>query len=372
MPGSMKSLCVATLVLVLFVPVPAMSYQGVNNIYAELLLTKDPDNIKFATKSIFNDQATEIELYDLVAKIMTLSENGDIQLDEDTLCWLIKALGGSASQRYSALIEDYATEKNSRKIQRFASQALDNLVLTSEQLFDPPSIDLENVEESLQVYIANTRQNKSIDLKIPKGMFVDELYSQIGHPDYVYKSEKLKELGIRGYGRVQLSLLTLFYRDYGIIRFDHANGSRWYVEAQTYDYKNTYLPEFRVIFPQDEFEKTPFSLAETELLLSINPRALSRLCQSLIDNKSFDRRTLDIAALRLWLSKAQDDDQMSVGLSWVAKYIGFGRQARHKNILAYLSTNATHKNLRRYAENYIHWMVQGDPEPYKPAALESY
>lgn len=89
------------------------------------LESTNPNAIRKAAKKLYQEEKLEVEILDLVGKVIWKYKNTDDHIMVDAIAWLCKVVGKSRNPRYQTLISEVSKTTENSKIEKYAEIQLD-------------------------------------------------------------------------------------------------------------------------------------------------------------------------------------------------------------------------------------------------------
>jgi hypothetical protein len=306
----------------------SLSYDKLEHVYANLLISQSSDQVKVAANYLYNVPARSPEILDLTAAVL-FQEQKSTHINDDTLAWLAKVLGDSKNYRYSELL--LKSSKNSKfpKLRKHSKQALKNLTKSDAELFNGTGFDFSVVKTELKN--SATPVNKEAFRRFYVGDTGNRVLSEAGTPnrivvDYVSKHQAWV-------GRVSHPHIALVYTDLGKIRLDHPGEKGTHVVIGRIDLAH-----------QSSSDDYIASLAETDP--SRIRDTAKRMYRAYVDDP--EAMELSIKYINENMSKK---DKLTVdAMAWLCKVVGQSGASNYYSQLIHISKNAKSGKLKKYAK----------------------
>lgn len=138
--------------------------------YIEKLSSGGPASIRDAAKGIYHTRETDTYVLDVLAEVLLRNSpggRGNIMID--ALSWGCKALGQSGNSRYRTTLQQVDASTSSRKLKKYARQAIDSLGGGSEEQYLAGSVNLEEARDASAAR-AEMQREEAVDNAYSRGM----------------------------------------------------------------------------------------------------------------------------------------------------------------------------------------------------------
>lgn len=125
----------------------ALGFFGTADEYAIMLTSDEPLDVRYAAELMHVKFNGNSSVNDIAAKRLWDEFNTSPTLDEGTTTWLVKAVGGSGSLRYQALLQQVLNGTN-KKARYWAKLGLRRMAIPDSP-FAPSAVDLDQVKKEL-------------------------------------------------------------------------------------------------------------------------------------------------------------------------------------------------------------------------------
>ena len=307
---------------------PSDAYEGIEKVYANMLVTKSSVQVKAAASYLYNSPTVSTEILDLTAAVLYQQQQNS-EVTDDTLAWLAKLLGDSKNYRYSELLLSCSKNSKFPSLKKYAKKAYNGLKKSDVDLFSPKQFDLSTVVSNLN------KEASSANAEGFKNLVVGDLGTSIidkaGLPDrividYVSKHQPFV-------GRISHPHIALVYTNLGKIRLDHPGDKGTPVvigkiQAIYTFQQNDYLAGFAKAEPTHirEMAKRMYTSYIEE------PDVIKRSIQYINDNMS------------------KEDKIIVDAMAWLCKVVARTDNADYYPQLMNIAENAESRKLRKYAK----------------------
>ena len=315
------------------------------NVYAMLLNSQNLQEVKLGAKALHHDLPTSGPLWDLAAyKIWSMNETGD-KTDaefEDTLSWLVKAIGESKQARYQQLLTQEMQRSTSKKVSRYFSDALKNIEGTTATPFNLTEFSLAETLTPPKTVPATQAQFD----QIKQGDTLEVVLALLGNPDGVgqyIRSFRRPFIGRQTFQNLRLSYINLGSME---LRYDETH---WYVDIkseQTDADISQVAPEYRDLLSR---------------LVSNDATQIRSAAKEAMKIPLTDSASLDHIAQYIWDNQTTQDDQLADALAWLCKVLNTSQDGRYKEMLITLSQKPINKKITRYAANAANGLTSETP-----------
>ncbi len=321
------------------------------NVYGELLLSNDSTSVKLGASVLYSESINHPVLMSVVSHLLTEGLNKSIDLHEDTLAWLIKALGRSNNCGYREKLSLINTQ--SSKIKKYIRKSIKSLkkcdsktVLVDEQ---QGRIGLtKTIKES------KTASHKNRDIKafylLKTGDSLAEVLNSIQQPDLVKVGLQRKRNRWLVFVVVNDMRLDLIYNQAGRLRFNKVKSDFWkleYIDPIIDDSKDL-LVDFKKIY----------------LIKDIASKRL--MVQKIYKEKTGEQVHIDVLADYLWRNMQTDESVHIDTLSWIVRVLNDRDSKRYNAMLLKISHDAHSRKLKRYAKKHSDKKLKDVDGYYKP------
>lgn len=327
------------------------AYPGKLDVYALLLVSQKPADVKVGAQSLMDDHVKDAGLMDLAAERFCIYVNRDANMDAednvDTVSWLAGALGVSGDGKYRALLEQALQKTQDSKNKKYINKALVALGSAATSDYAPACTGLDELRSRVvQGRVAAKVSHDQLSA-VKEHTPLDAVYQALGIPTAAaqYSYESFRPF----IGRITLDNLELFYGESGSLRFDYST-----------DHWEVYKVVASVTVEGVDANSPNLDLIHR--VLSGDPEVYRQTADDMIDQKRFPTDVLDAAARRAWLERGSTDDDAVDALSWLCKLLGESGNARYRSVLSALVDQAAGKELRKYAKKSLDMLPAGDAD----------
>ncbi len=161
--------------------------------YIDMLLSGGPTSIREASKGIYHTRETDTYVLDVLAEVLLEKPpggRGNTMID--ALSWGCKALGQTGNSRYRTTLQQVSATTSSRKLKKYAIQALNSLGGGDEEQYVAGGVNLEEAKETFaastelkrEEVIENANSSGMQPITVVKvGMSMQEVVDLIGPPN---------------------------------------------------------------------------------------------------------------------------------------------------------------------------------------------
>jgi hypothetical protein len=125
----------------------ALGFFGTADEYAIMLTSNEPLDVRYAAELMHKKFNGNSRVNDIAAKRLWDELNTSPTLDESTTAWLVKAVGGTGSLRYQALLQQVLSGTD-KKARYWAKLGLRRMAI-HDVPFSPSAVDLDRVKKEL-------------------------------------------------------------------------------------------------------------------------------------------------------------------------------------------------------------------------------
>lgn len=115
--------------------------------YITMIVSGGPASLRQASEGIYSTNIREREVLDVVAEAILRDYRKSDRSAEDAVAWACRALGQSGDARYRNVLEAVVHDSSSKKLRKYADQALDNLPKDSKDAYQPGSVNLDEMRD---------------------------------------------------------------------------------------------------------------------------------------------------------------------------------------------------------------------------------
>ena len=344
------------LLLVLYSGLCQAAFPGKLDVYALLLASPNPDDVKMGATSIQQDGVKQPELLDLAAERMCMyvhgDEDADLDMDSkrnlDTVSWLAKALGYSGDAKYRPFLEEALAKTKRDKNKQYFGQALAQLPAA------PPGAAYEPSCPTLAAFRAQALAGrvpakpsfKDASNSIIKGDSLDTVIAKLGAPTTArifFDSERYPFVG-----KITTDDIQISYLGAATLQFNYDKG--WHV---THLIQNVADPAADPASPDVEL---------LDGILSGVKDIVSDTVDAVKDNKAFPTDILDAAARRVWYQRDTSDGDTLDALEDICDMLGESKNPRYRTLLTQVAQKSAVKKLQKYANEALAELPAGDAE----------
>jgi hypothetical protein len=157
--------------------------------YIDMLTNGGPVSIRDAAKSIYNTGEKNQTVLDALAEVLLENYAKTDRDNVDAMSWACKALGGSGNARYHDTLQEVAEKGGHRKLQKYASQSLDQLGDAKAEQYKKGMVSLASLKHNSSGKAekasapAAAKNGAPQPLTVVKeGMSMQEVYDLVGQP----------------------------------------------------------------------------------------------------------------------------------------------------------------------------------------------
>ena len=318
-------------------------FTGREHAHATLLLSQSDKDVRLAAWSLYYVGSNRQEIFDLLAEVTWTVCSGNRTMDSDTLSWFGKALGNTKQPRYAGLLDFCLSGAKDEKTKKYMKQARDNLVGTTNDLFEGGKIDLREARARLtkQANPASRQQmSKNFD-DLRQGQALEEVYSIFSPPDEVSATVVPgRKVGIPAVAsfRIGSNRLVIGYSELGTISFSYQEGQTDWKVADAKSAKGLFWSTIDGHF-----------VTVDDQITSGDGLHLREIAWHLVEQDSLKKDILDRVAERIYRSRQEKDDLLVDGLAWLCRVIAKSGDGRYRQFLLEVSSSAASSKLRSYA-----------------------
>ena len=151
---------------------PAFAFFGTVSDHILLLTSSDSFDVKSGAESVFDRYGGNRTLIDVAAARLhaeLLAQQGE-RLEEDTVAWLAKAVGGSGSRRYAAVLSD--AQKHGRSRTQYWAELGIRRMWKSDEVIRSEEIDLAAIRAGALERVAATNIELQERLRVSNSKLV--------------------------------------------------------------------------------------------------------------------------------------------------------------------------------------------------------
>ena len=343
------------LLLVLYSGLCQAAFPGKLDVYALLLASPNPDDVKMGAVGIQEGGVKLPELLDLVAERMCMyvhgDEDADLDMDAkrnlDTVSWLAKALGGSGDAKYRPFLQEALAKTKRDKNKKYITEALGELpAATPDAAYEPACPTLADFRARALAGRTPAKVSFKDASGFKAGDTLDAVYAKLGAPTtaHYYQYSVFHPF----VGHINSDDIQISYLGAATFEFDDDDG--WHA--------------IRVVENAADPAVDPAS-PDVELLdgvLSGSKDVVSATGDLLSDKKLYPTDVLDAAARRLWYQRGTSDKETLDALGDICDLLGDSKNPRYRTLLTQVSQQATEKKLRKYTTEALAELPAGDAE----------
>jgi hypothetical protein len=156
--------------------------------YITMLTTGGPFSIRNAAENIYNTGEKNQTVLDTMAEVLLENYKKTGRDEVDAMSWIAKALGRSGNPRYHDVLKEAADNGGTRKLKKYAGQALDELGGGgATKQYKKGMVSLASLKREAgkaeKVKAPTAKRGGSHSLSIVKeGMSMQEVYDLVGPP----------------------------------------------------------------------------------------------------------------------------------------------------------------------------------------------
>jgi hypothetical protein len=183
-----KLFSLALLMAALSIPATGLALDAVQQRYITMLTTGGPFSIREAAASIYNTGEKYQTVLDTMAEVLLENYKKTDRNDVDAMSWIAKALGRSGNPRYHDALKEAADKSGQRKLEKYASQALEELGNPgSVSQYQKGMVSLASLKkeaskaEKPEAPVARKGGRQPLSV-VKEGMSMQEVYDLVGPP----------------------------------------------------------------------------------------------------------------------------------------------------------------------------------------------
>lgn len=333
------------------------AFPGKLDVYALLLASAKPDDVKIGARSIQQDQIKDPALLDLVAARLCLYVQGEDEqgMDEsdnlDGVSWLAKALGSSGDAKYRPLLEQALKKTDRDKNKKYIGESLAMLPVASTAQGVMPSCPTL-ADFRAQALGGRTPAKLSLDAEtgFKEKTPLDEVIQRLGAPTtarYIEYTIRRPFVGPLHFDDMQVS-----YLNGATILFDYDDG--WKVAKVT---PNAQDPAADPASPD---------AALLDGLLSGDKDVVSDTADGMQDKQYYPVEVLDAAARRIWRQRDMTGGDTLDALDDLCDFLANSHNPRYRTFLGTLVRQSQVKKVQKYAQEALDALPAGDAEQFQP------
>ncbi len=325
------------------------AFQGKEVIYARLLLSDNVQEVKLGAKVLHHDLLANPLLWDLAAYKLWSGinqPNGKGEEGEDTVAWLIKAIGQSQQAKYRTTLKNLRATVQNPKLTRYLDEAIKKIAETAVPQFEPAHFDISIAFAGVAAVVNEVVPEQSNFDHIQPETELDSVLATLGQPDGV--GQYIRNFNRSFIGRQTFQNLRISYFNLGSMEF-------------RYD-KNRWL--LRVKFSQANADIAAVAQQHQDLLsrlLSGDRVQINAAAQEAIAMRLSDTEVLDQVSQYIWQERATTDRHISDAIAWLCKVLAASGNGRYQQFLQTLGDNGANKKIAKYALISARQLTSAEP-----------
>ena len=339
--------------LVLYSGLCQAAFPGRLDVYALLLASANPDDVKMGARAFQEDGVKQSELLDLAAERMCMYVNGDgdTYMDEkpnlDTVSWLAKVLGSSGDAKYRPFLQDALSKTKRDKNKKYFGEALGELPAgTPGAAYEPSCPTLADFRAKALAGRTPAKVSFKDVNGLKAGDTLDTVIAKLGSPTtaHYYQYSVFHPF----VGHINSDDIQISYLGAATFEFDDDNG--WHVIRVI---ENAVDPAVDLVSPDAEL---------LDGVLSGSKDVVSDTGDQMKDKKLFPTDVLDAAARRVWFQRDTSDGDTLDALDDICDLIGESKNPRYRTLLTQVTQKSAVKKVQKYATEALAELPAGDAE----------